>query len=763
MEATTKLQFTLTSPGVDPTPTPTPTPSDPTYTTIVGSPNTGGENNAAGDNISGTVFTSLFIIIGIAALMVFLARYLKKNRHLSFAERGSFRISSRPRVYATVALTLAVAFLGGITITNIYSNAERNTEAASQKLLKVTANPNIVFDVDRGETSVKSDTIKVENNGARYDLYAYTNNNKFALETDSSEFLSPVNANVTATVADLVATETNQWGMSLQTGSIDIAGKVWGAAPTTETIIDANASSGSKTVNYGVNLGEDLSDGTYSTTVTYKAIAKNYQVTTIRGYVNRTGTLTNYWFDDGVTVYIRPNCGSASFLYWTSDDIDVSIISGPSEGDLYQFTMPAKDVTITAHCDAEPTEPDWIIKYNANAPTGKTATGTMADTLVSGTTAKLRKNAFAITGYIFKGWACNKNATSADFTDEQDGITQTGLESKGCPKTPGGDDTEDPDSYTIYALWKIDTSTITYVQEVTPEMCDEMALFEVKTLPDRRDNKNYSFTKYADGRCWMTQDLDYRPSGSIALTAADTDISSDRPVSFGTSGSVDGLYKTQSSYSTLYNYNAATAGYWKTWSSKSVNKVVPDSLCPASWKIPDASHGPADPSYGTNAGELYRLWNYNIGKNNGYGATATKSWKRDFMFGTTVSTTGGKSVTAPHFTYNGSWDFSGGAWADGGGSADKGKPGNYASYFLNTTTTKSESDSTVWPAAFNPHSPASGESDTADINVTNPAHGSAVRCVLRTASERADRNKSTATGDYTELSASEQARVNQDH
>ncbi|MBR3365759.1 hypothetical protein IKG48_01410 [Candidatus Saccharibacteria bacterium] len=768
MSATTKLQFTLTSPGSNPTPTPggsSTTTTTPTYTTVVGSPNTG-ENSSAGDNFSGTVFTTLFIIIGFAALAVFLVNYLKKNRRISFTERGSFHLSSRPRVLATVSLTAAIALLGGLAITNIYNNSEKDTNAASSKELDVSAASTLTFNVDRGETSTVSDTITVDAKGAKYDLIAYAEgaNNKFCLESTGATCLNSVTGTLGSTdAADLSVPSTNQWGVSLSSNKID--GQVWGAAPLAETVIKKDTTDKTTDVYYGVNLGSDLPDGTYSTKVSYKAIAKNYKVTVINGYVNQTGEDTEGWFDADVTVMIRQNCSATqTFKVWTIKEglKSAAAISQVSEK-LYKFTMPANDVTVEATCEGgdEPAPGEWEIRYDKNATA---ATGTMNPTVVTGTSANLTANAFTYTNYVFKGWACNKTATAADFTDSQSGITQAALEGKGCAKTAGDLEANPPtrDSYTIYAIWGTDTSTVAYIQDVTPEMCNEMKLFEVKTLPDRRvetgaektgytyitdslgKHVQYSYTKYADGRCWMTQDLAYHPTGSTNLTVADTDVSVARTVTFtanGTSG--DALYKTQNGYSTLYNYNAATGGYWKS-TSQAANKVVPDSLCPASWKIPDASHGPADPSYGSESGELYRLWNYNVGVANGQGAGATNSWKRDFMFASSVSI-GSGTVTAPHFTYNGAWNFGSGTWADLGGNAEKGQAGNYASYFLNTTTTNNGS---VVPAAYNPHKPGV-DNDTSDINVTDPGHGSAVRCLLRTAEERTNRNQSVATGDIT--------------
>ncbi len=781
MSATTKLQFTLTSPGTDPDPTPdnpSYTPSTPSGTTYVtpGSPNTG--DNTAGDAGSGTVFAALFAVIGFAALAIFLVRYLKKNRHLSFAERGSFHISARPRVFATVALTLAVAFIGGITITNMYNSA-RNTEAASQRELPVSVASSITFDVDRGQSSIKSDTIKVENNGAKYDLYISTTNNKFA--RDASTYLSPVSASITSPDS---AIEEDQWGMTTQPNIVNpaVGGQIWAAAPTTETKIQSDVTASTTPAYYAVNLGSDLPDGTYSTEVTYRAIAKNYKVTVINGYVNKDGTETEDWFDGGVEVMIRESCTASSktFKAWYIHEglSGVSAIS-KVQNELYKFTMPTNDVTVEAICEGDP-DPDpqtkWEIHYDKNATA---ATGTMSNQVVTSEPTTLNANQFAYTGHTFQGWACSKTATTADFTDKQGNITQSALEAKKCVKTPGSGETNPPtnDYYTLYAIWKKDDEPIgdIWIQDVTPEMCSDIPFFKVVYLPDKRtdasgatelsgytyatsyENRNtpdgqkhiwYPFTRYGDGRCWMIKDLAYQPgTGTVTLNKEETDISdATRNVSFGTSNA-DAIwskvaYNVNSKYSILYNYNAATGGYWKD-ATKAINKIIPDSLCPASWKIPDASHNATDPTYGPESGELYGLWNYNIGKANGYGSSATNADKLSFMFGETF-----QSVTAPHFTYNGSYNFGNNQWANKTGTHNA-EPGNYASYFLSTTTT-GDTSSSVWPAAYNPHSPSSGESDTSDINVTDPAHGSAVRCLLRTTEQRTRRDAGADTGDATE-------------
>lgn len=738
MSATTTLQFTLTSPGQDPSPTPgsDPVPSNPGYVVPTsytpGSPNTG-ENSAISDNGGGTVFAALFAVIGLAALAIFLVRYLKKNRHVSFAERGSFHISARPRVFATVALTLAVAFLGGITITNMYNNS-RNTEAASQKELNVTVKPDIIFNTNRGENGIKSDTIVVDNKGAKYDLFVSTTDNRFLLDNTDNVYLASVSGAIAAPNASI---NTNQWGMTTQQASNpDVAAQMWAAAPTTETKIKSDATESSTPVTYAVNLGNDLPDGRYTTKVSYRAVAKNYKVTVINGFVNETGDKTEDWFDADVEVKIRQNC-STTFKEW-------SIIEGGIIKDditsvkekTYRFTMPARDVTVKADCEGDP-EPTsaWEINYDANAPSGTTATGTMDKTTVTTNSTALRQNAFAITNYTFLGWACKKDATAADFTDSQSNITQAALEAKGCVKTPGNPNAAPAtnDSYTLYAIWSTTTPDVPdkeWLQEVTPEICDSMNVLDTKTAKDRRDNKEYSYRKYADGRCWLLSDLAYEPANDVKLTKKDTDIGEDKTQTFAQLG---GKFKKTDSGSVLYNYKAASAGEFNN-QAKGIN--LSDSLCPASWKMPDSYQSSGEtPGYGVMRGEFWRLALYNVGKANNGGSTLSDDKKREFIFAANDDAI----YHGPHFTYNGAWDFSTGAATTSGGN---GGSGQYASYYLSTMAENGK------PAAFNPHAVGT-DHDKFDINVTDPAHGSSLRCLLRTKTQITTRNAEATGGDVT--------------
>lgn len=65
---------------------------------------------------------------------------------------------------------------------------------------------------------------------------------------------------------------------------------------------------------------------------------------------------------------------------------------------------------------------------------------------------------------------------------------------------------------------------ITYMQEMTPEICANAEESDTAQLVDRRDNKKYWIAKLKDGRCWMTQNLALDLSTSTTLTADDSNI-----------------------------------------------------------------------------------------------------------------------------------------------------------------------------------------------------------------------------------------------
>lgn len=67
-------------------------------------------------------------------------------------------------------------------------------------------------------------------------------------------------------------------------------------------------------------------------------------------------------------------------------------------------------------------------------------------------------------------------------------------------------------------------SSITNMQDMTSAVCEVSEVGEEVQLKDIRDGKYYWVSKLADGKCWMTQNLDLDLSTSIALTPEDSDV-----------------------------------------------------------------------------------------------------------------------------------------------------------------------------------------------------------------------------------------------
>ena len=71
-----------------------------------------------------------------------------------------------------------------------------------------------------------------------------------------------------------------------------------------------------------------------------------------------------------------------------------------------------------------------------------------------------------------------------------------------------------------------DMTSLSTMQEMTPEVCAETEVGTVARLTDARDQKQYWVTKLADGNCWMTQNLDLDLTDGTPLTPDDSDVSS---------------------------------------------------------------------------------------------------------------------------------------------------------------------------------------------------------------------------------------------
>ncbi len=163
-----------------------------------------------------------------------------------------------------------------------------------------------------------------------------------------------------------------------------------------------------------------------------------------------------------------------------------------------------------------------------------------------------------------------------------------------------------PDGYDNATTIK--NSGITTMQEMTSIICNQVsapaagsATVPTMRLKDSRDLNEYIIAKYADGRCWMTNNLSLK--GSRMLTTSDSDVKSNYtlPALITSLTSTDfsesnfylaQLYNTNSANSgntIYYSWTAATAGAGA--SSTLTSGSVDTSICPKGWKLPVGGGG----------------------------------------------------------------------------------------------------------------------------------------------------------------------------
>lgn len=71
-----------------------------------------------------------------------------------------------------------------------------------------------------------------------------------------------------------------------------------------------------------------------------------------------------------------------------------------------------------------------------------------------------------------------------------------------------------------------DITSLSTMQEMTPEVCEATEVGTVARLTDARDGKVYWVGKLPDNNCWMTQNLDLDLTNGAPLTPEDSDVSS---------------------------------------------------------------------------------------------------------------------------------------------------------------------------------------------------------------------------------------------
>ena len=327
-------------------------------------------------------------------------------------------------------------------------------------------------------------------------------------------------------------------------------------------------------------------------------------------------------------------------------------------------------------------------------------------------------------GFVFQGW-CAQETTVNPATHETTCPSGATVYSVGQTVELNG---ESANNMLLYAIWSKGYNTFaeafnafhksTYedtgyytMQDMTSEICDSIVIgspsldtadgINANTLIDTRNKKTYLVAKYADGHCWMRENLNllmtagsgieaynfetkstftYTPE-QYGTTQTDTgtawnEDASDGARSFqqnkddciggtnisqsgGTGEACDAL-RPYERIGVLYNWAAATAqtGNQAKNAGASGEQVIPTSICPKGWRLPansgDYSFSTLMGSYGLPtanqyhqgySGQLQNPLNFNRPGYYAYGNGALKSRGTDVGFWSSM----GYSTTYVHY------------------------------------------------------------------------------------------------------------------
>ena len=234
------------------------------------------------------------------------------------------------------------------------------------------------------------------------------------------------------------------------------------------------------------------------------------------------------------------------------------------------------------------------------------------------------------TGYKFLGW-CNSIPTTTNGTDSCTG-TIYNPNGDGTNLTYTLDQTGGPNTLSLTAMWKELCPGYTKMQDMTTASAAALLpnVGSTAIVCDTRDEQTYTIAKLKDNKYWMVENLNL--AGNTALSANDTDVTSEYISSFSTSNNLTKEVNTiklpasstsgfeSGNYSYVYNsgnktnncakpgcysyysWDAATLGSGRTISTEDTD--APYSICPKGWRLPTSG---SDLNNGWKRGNFYAL------------------------------------------------------------------------------------------------------------------------------------------------------------
>ncbi|MBP5675060.1 hypothetical protein J6W91_01880 [Candidatus Saccharibacteria bacterium] len=125
------------------------------------------------------------------------------------------------------------------------------------------------------------------------------------------------------------------------------------------------------------------------------------------------------------------------------------------------------------------------------------------------------------------------------------------------------------------------TTPLSTAREVTYTYTTDNTKIPRTILTDTRDNKKYLVSKFADGKCWMSQNLELELSSATALSYVDTDLNSKQfwTPSADTGSTTDAF--NQYDYGMVYDGPEAKAAFYTSRSMRPTTAYLQGGIVPS--------------------------------------------------------------------------------------------------------------------------------------------------------------------------------------
>ena len=520
---------------------------------------------------------------------------------------------------------------------------------------------------------------------------------------------------VSGTLSSPVTLGTDTWGFSLSEQNLPIpsASSTWAGVSTTPTQIDSydyatDESGRDLDIYYGINATTNLPTDTYSTVVTYTAMAEgiteeaplmqnytyaecaalstgssttlmdkrngaNYRVTKLAD--GNCWMTQNLRLDGGITLSYT----DTNLPYGNSDvELPENIEEGDEsfdtamqiirnlpgyDGNLYNWCAATLNNTNCSTTTAEATQDicpkGWRLPSNSGNPSYANLFSVGGVTNYTG--AEASPYYFTMDGY-YSGHYGFLGLNGIYWTNTPISELRANRFYYEKDRFIPQDDREKRRGSSLRCVFQgNDFTRLTYMQDMTTALCQNTPEHASKNLIDNRDNKSYRVTKLKDGKCWMTSNLKLE---NYTLKQANSDVTSDVIIPTAqTTGSTGQwliqVWKNDGYDGYLYNFCAAVAN--ANCKNETVNAEQPYSICPKGWRLPSIT---GNTSFSNLFGQ-YNLPTSNVSANYIAGAEASplNFSRAGYYYGSTYANQGvsgaywsnyhgGSAVDAHDFYYS---------------------------------------------------------------------------------------------------------------